>query len=91
MGISGIVASFIGATLHHNTPGVYLKLFLGYWFLLAGIWMLTANYPESGTEPKKEFQIILSIGFIAGLLSGLLGVGGGVILVPILGIIMGLL
>ena len=54
-----------------------------------GIWMLSAKYPEIIGEPKKGVLIYLIIGFITGLLSGLLGVGGGVVLIPILILLMG--
>ncbi len=89
MGISGLLGAILGGTIASNTPGVYLRVIFGFLVLIAGIWMLIARYPERISEPKEGMLNYLIIGLITGFLAGLLGVGGGVVLVPILIIIMG--
>ena len=53
MSISGIIAAFLGGTLASNMPGMYLRIIFGFLVLVAGIWMLTAKYPEIYSEPRK--------------------------------------
>jgi uncharacterized membrane protein YfcA len=89
MGISGLLGAILGGTIASNTPGVYLRVIFGVLVLIAGIWMLIARYPERVSEPKNGILNYLLIGLTTGFLAGLLGVGGGVVLVPILVIIMG--
>jgi uncharacterized membrane protein YfcA len=84
MGISGLTAAFAGGTVASNVPGAYLKISFGILVFLAALWMLTAKYPDKGTEPKEGTLKYIFIGLFAGGLSGLLGIGGGIVLVPIL-------
>ncbi len=89
MGISGLIAALIGGTIATHTPGIYLKVSFGILVLISAIWMLIAKYPEISGEPEERVLPFILIGFVTGLLSGLLGVGGGVVMVPILVILMG--
>ncbi len=84
MGVGGMIASFAGGTVASNIPGYYLKIAFGVLVLLAAIWMLTARYPDKNKEPREGTMSYILIGLFAGTLSGLLGIGGGIVLVPIL-------
>jgi uncharacterized membrane protein YfcA len=89
MGFSGIIAAFIGGTIATNVPGFYLRIIFGFLVIIAAIWILVACYPDVKESQKERIVTYILIGFFTGILSGLLGVGGGIILVPILVIIMG--
>ena len=55
MGISGIIASFIGGTIASNVPGFYLRIIFGFLVLVAATWMLVAHYPDvNGSEVQKK-------------------------------------
>ena len=84
MGISGLITAFIGGSLASNISGDYLKIIFGILVLVIAILMILIKYPKHGFKPKKGILKYLVIGLIAGILSGFRGIGGGIILVPIL-------
>lgn len=80
--ITSIPFSFIGGTI--SLPTAIYKVLLGVVLVLAALrlaWKLTAG--DSETKPPPIW-IALVIGAAIGLLSGLIGVGGGIFLTPIL-------
>jgi uncharacterized membrane protein YfcA len=84
--IIGIVSSavaFGGSTLSAHLPGEGLRIAFGILLLLAGIRMLTAGTPDEAdsmvTRPWQWGIWAVPIG----LVSGIFGVGGGVVMIPV--------
>ncbi|WP_228853378.1 sulfite exporter TauE/SafE family protein [Aegicerativicinus sediminis] len=79
--ISSIPAAFIGGYLNLN-PLIYKKI-LGVLLIFAVLRMI--NVFGKPTNPKPfSFKLALVIGFCIGLFSGMIGIGGGIILSPII-------
>ncbi len=89
MGSAGIVGGFVGGLTASHVPGGFLTSIFGVLVLIAGVQMAFAKSYETKGEPKKRDLSCILWGFATGGISGLLGVGGGVIMVPVLVIIMG--
>jgi uncharacterized membrane protein YfcA len=83
---AGVVGSVAGSLLSHVVPGHGHVLML----LTAALLAFTAlrmtrpvDEPDSSADPHRSTGLVLAgIGFAAGGLSGLLGVGGGIVMVP---------
>lgn len=84
MGGCGLIAAFIGATLATHLPGTMLKIAFGTVALAAGIRMLTAKLPQIEQEPQDNPWLWVAWAIPLGLITGILGIGGGILIVPIL-------
>lgn len=80
--ISSIPLSYIGAMLPIQ-PTVY-KIILGIFLLIAIARMLFIPNAISEHSKNPPFLVAVLIGAVLGLLSGMIGIGGGIILTPIL-------
>ena len=84
MGGCGAVASFGGATLATHLPGAALKIAFGAIVLASGIRMLTARSPKVEEEPKNNPWLWVAWAIPIGLVTGIIGIGGGVVAVPVM-------
>ncbi|MFZ4563624.1 MAG: sulfite exporter TauE/SafE family protein [Bacteroidales bacterium] len=79
--IPAIPMAFLGALIHIN-PTTY-KFILGILLLVALLRLLYRPSREYEIKPAPGIPASLVIGSILGLLSGMIGIGGGIILSPI--------
>jgi len=84
MGGIGLVGAFGGATLAAHLPGAALKIAFGAVILLSAIRMLTARQPKIEVEPRDNPWLWAAWAIPIGIISGILGIGGGVLLIPVL-------
>ena len=80
--IPAMLMACIGAMIHVN-PGVY-KIMLGILLFVALLRLLYRPTHEYQVKPPPGIFLSLAIGAILGLLSGMMGIGGGIILSPVL-------
>ncbi|WP_413827075.1 MULTISPECIES: sulfite exporter TauE/SafE family protein [unclassified Methanobrevibacter] len=90
LGIFGIFGGFLGGFLASYAPTRILQIFFGIVLIIIAINMFL-NKKTGKTKPKIKFNILSAalIGVSVGVLSGLLGIGGGVFIVTILSVILG--
>jgi uncharacterized membrane protein YfcA len=86
------VTSLVGAELALALPDTLFKQFYGVFCIVMGV-----RFAEILGKPKREARPdtragwlpLLGIGLVAGVMSGMFGIGGGIIIVPALTILFG--
>ena len=84
MGIAGFFGAVIGGYIATLIPADFLKVFFGAIILLSAARMLTARPPKVDKPPVNSTLIYLLCGIPVGMLSGIIGIGGGVVLIPVM-------
>lgn len=93
IGIGGVVGSVLGASTMHRMSTKGLTIAFGLVLLIAGVRMISGPEPLSGASDFSQFiqvGIALGIGWVAGLLAGLTGIGGGTVNVPSMIFLLGM-
>ena len=92
LGLGGIAGSTAGANLMHKLSPQTLRAVFGLIMIGTGVRMFTAGVSESGAELETlaGLAIAVGIGLVAGVASGVAGIGGGVIMVPAMVFLLGM-
>lgn len=87
---ASLVAAVVGARLALIVPAAGLKIGFGALLLGTAAQLLWGRVPVPRAARARQLPIMLGIGLAAGVLSAMLGVGGGIIVIPLLILLLGL-
>lgn len=93
IGLGGVVGSVIGASLMHRMSSRNLGIVFSIVLLVAGIRMVLGGDPIASTSTVDIDMLTLfafGIGLVSGVFAGLVGIGGGVVIVPSGVVLLGL-
>jgi len=84
LGITSMIFTFTGAYVASILPGSVLKIIFGIAILLGALRMATAHPIRVEGEPHGNYLTYVFLGIIFGFITGLIGIGGGVLMVPLM-------
>ena len=93
LGTGGLVGATLGATWAHRMSGETLARLFGILLLVIGLRMLFGGAADGGTAQVAlpwSLVIAVVVGVATGILSGLAGVGGGIVMVPAMVFLLGM-
>jgi len=88
LGTTGVVGAYLGGWAASNAPGSLLRLIFGLVILIAALRMVAGSPKPSGYAENSDSNYLL-FGLPLGFLCGLIGIGGGVLMVPVMVIFLG--
>ncbi|MHC1574773.1 MAG: sulfite exporter TauE/SafE family protein [Candidatus Methanogasteraceae archaeon] len=84
LGVASATGAVIGATIAAHLPAEVLTVSFGIVVLAGAIRILTAKPPAIAEEPKDRPLLWVACGFPIGIVSGIVGIGGGVLMIPVM-------
>lgn len=84
LGVIAAFGAFLGGYFASNISGAILSKLFGAAIILGAIRMLTARPPKADENPSENTFAYVFWGIILGIVSGLIGIGGGVLMIPVM-------
>ena len=84
LGLTSMAFTFAGAYLASILSGNILKILFGLAILLGALRMITAHPIRVEGEPHANPLTYIFLGAVFGFVTGLIGIGGGVLMVPLM-------
>jgi len=84
LGLAGLAGSIVGGYFAAHIPGNILKIGFGLAILAGAIRMLTARPPKTEKRIIDNVLVYVLWGFPLGIVSGIIGIGGGVLMIPVM-------
>ncbi len=87
LGSSALVGGLVGASLAAHLPEKILTVGFGGLILAIAVWMglgIMLKLGREDAEPRENLALVAACGFPIGIVSGLTGIGGGVLIVAVL-------
>jgi uncharacterized membrane protein YfcA len=87
LGSCALAGAVVGATVAAHLPGEILEIGFGGLVLAVALWMglgLMPRLRREDEEPRENLGLVAACGFPIGMVSGLTGLGGGALIVPLL-------
>lgn len=87
LGSCALAGALVGATIAARLPCAILEKGFGALVLAIAIWMgfgIVAKLRRDGDGPRESLGLVAACGFPIGMATGLTGLGGGVLIVPVL-------
>jgi uncharacterized protein len=88
MGLVMAAASFAGATLASRIPGSAIKLGFGALAVIIALRMVTVKISPVQLPIRENRWLWIALALPIGAITGLLGIGGGIIVVPVLVLVL---
>jgi uncharacterized membrane protein YfcA len=84
MGCAAVFGGLAGGTIATHLPGIVLRTFFALLIIVMALRMVWHLRSCPSCKPRGSTVLYLITGFCIGVVSGLAGIGGGVLLVPVL-------
>ena len=88
-GIPGMTGTYLGAWIAAYIPGIVQLILFSFVMIAAAVMMVRKQNIDNNTHERHLIKIILD-GMIVGVITGIVGVGGGFLIVPALVLLGGL-